>query len=97
MPTPVEVVEAAALDGRDAMAWYEERDAQVAQRFSDAIEATMAKIAAAPLRGPRHLAGTRRCAIDRFPYWMVYRGDEERVVVVAIAHTSRTPTYWVDR
>jgi hypothetical protein len=35
--------------------------------------------------------------IERFPYAVVYGIEDETIIVIAIAHTRRKPTYWVER
>ena len=40
---------------------------------------------------------TRRVLVVRFPYQVVYRLDQNEIVVVAIAHLKRRPGYWKHR
>jgi hypothetical protein len=35
--------------------------------------------------------------VHRFPYGLLYRVDPEEVIVLAVAHLHRHPTYWVGR
>ncbi|MBG9387741.1 type II toxin-antitoxin system RelE/ParE family toxin [Caenimonas aquaedulcis] len=39
----------------------------------------------------------RRCRLNRFPYSVVYSNQDDDVVVLAIAHQHRSPTYWRNR
>jgi plasmid stabilization system protein ParE len=40
---------------------------------------------------------TRRVLVVRYPYQVVYRLEENEIVVVAIAHLKRRPGYWKHR
>lgn len=46
--------------------------------------------------GPDDLE-VRRVSVPRFPYYVAYLGDDEAIVVLAIAHERRRPRYWIDR
>jgi toxin ParE1/3/4 len=39
----------------------------------------------------------RRAPVDQFPYSIIYRVERNRVVVIAVFHTSRDPAGWMDR
>ena len=47
--------------------------------------------------GRRHLLGTRRLVIPRFPYALIYVVEEDRCYVIAFAHAKRRPGYWRER
>jgi hypothetical protein len=40
-------------------------------------------------------SGFRRAMMDGFPYGVVYRVEDGTAFIVAIAHTSREPGYWL--
>jgi plasmid stabilization system protein ParE len=40
---------------------------------------------------------TRRLLLRRFPYQIAYRASATEVIVVAIAHLKRHPSYWKHR
>ena len=40
---------------------------------------------------------TRHFRVQGFPYKIAYRLREHNIHVVALAHTSRRPGYWMDR
>ena len=94
----------AALDEmRAAALWYEERAPGVGLRFLEAVFATAQRVAENPRLGAlwksRHLARKeiRRLPLVTFPYLLVYQRREDRIVIVAVAHTSRRPGYWFTR
>jgi plasmid stabilization system protein ParE len=39
----------------------------------------------------------RRAKVKRHPYLVVYMVLPEQIVILAVAHTSKTPGYWSDR
>lgn len=41
--------------------------------------------------------GTRRCFTRRFPYGIIYKQDNDCILIVAIANLHREPDYWVER
>jgi hypothetical protein len=40
---------------------------------------------------------SRRCQTRRFPYGIAYQLLESEILVVAVAHLHRRPSYWLDR
>jgi len=53
--------------------------------------------AAAPLRYPTFLHGTRRVFLKKFPYFIVFFDGQDEVTIVAVAHAKRRPGYWAKR
>lgn len=47
--------------------------------------------------GRRHIGGTRRLMLTRFPYSLIYLIQVDRCYVVAFAHAKRRPGYWRER
>ena len=39
----------------------------------------------------------RRLVLKRFPFALAYLVQGDRVVILAVAHTSREPMYWIHR
>lgn len=91
---PLELHPEAVAEGEEAAAWYAERDPRIAVRFAEELEAALLRVAEAPDRWPNYLNGTRRVRIARFPYFIPYRDEPSRILVVAVAHAKRKPGYW---
>jgi plasmid stabilization system protein ParE len=93
----VSFLPAAAADYQQALAWYQARSPQAAAGFEAAVEVALQRIADAPeqwaLCDDRHRFYTLR----RYPYSIIYRVESGDVIVVAVAHSSRSPTYWHGR
>jgi toxin ParE1/3/4 len=94
---PVELDPAAFAEAEEAAAWYAERDQRVGALFTEELDAAMDRIVDAPSRWPVYLHGTRRVGLSRFPYFVVYREESARILVVAITHAKRRPGYWSKR
>jgi plasmid stabilization system protein ParE len=41
--------------------------------------------------------GVRRVMLHSFPYGVIYEVRDRVVVIIAVAHTSRDPRYWLGR
>ena len=88
----------AKRDLRDAVAWYAERNRDVAQRFADEVSRTLELIERFPATGgpvpgvPDHQV--RRLPVHNFPYHVVFVELSDRIAVLAIAHDRRRPAYW---
>ena len=97
MTLPIELHPEAIEEGAEARRWYAERDVGAALGFVSALDDAIARIADSPLRWPQYLHDTRRLLTRRYPFAVVYRVFDDRVLVVAIAHQRRRPGYWAIR
>jgi toxin ParE1/3/4 len=77
--------------------WYFLRSADASTEFVSEVEAAIEAIAEAPSRWPKHLHGTRRFVLQRFPFSVIYLDDPEIVTFIAVAHAKRKPGYWKGR
>lgn len=76
---------------------YTEAQPGLAERFVGAVEGTAVRALAFPLAGsPSHL-NTRSLIVHGFPFSIVYRPEEDGIVVFAVAHHARRPHYWQSR
>lgn len=97
----LEVLEAASLELADASDWYEVRVEGLGVRFLSEVQVAFDFIARNPALGSPWLLqgippGVRHVLLNSFRYAVVYVTDP-RLVVVAVAHASQKPTYWIDR
>ncbi len=81
----------------EAVDWYLERDSQAAERFADAVDAAVAKIASRPDRYPFWDARHQFLLLRRFPFYVAYRVEAENLYVIAIRHTALGEADWADR
>ncbi len=77
--------------------FYEDRAAGLGAAFLESVEAATAGIRRHPYSGFSVDAILRRSRLLRFPYSLIYRVEEERVFILAVAHDKRRPRYWAGR
>ena len=97
MVRELEYLEQAVTEAEAAARWYAERSLTAAARFSVELDEAEAAIVERPEAWLLSDDGTRRYLLRRFPFSVVYRVEDARVVVVAIAHGRRRPGYWKGR
>jgi toxin ParE1/3/4 len=78
----------------EAVKYYAERRAEVAQAFIDAIEDAIYRIREAPTRWNVIDEDVRRCLTRKFPYGILYTIEEDCILILAVMHCSREPGYW---
>jgi plasmid stabilization system protein ParE len=91
---PIDYLSGARQDFDESFDWYAERSAQSAVRFAAAVDAALDRIAANPTQFASPDGVHRECPVKKFPFRVVYRLVDDRVLVVAIAHAKRRPGYW---
>jgi toxin ParE1/3/4 len=94
---PVRQEHAATLEMEAAGRWYEEHAAGLGERFYEAFLSARQFVQANPELGMPEQHGTRKWNLAIFPYKIVYYEQPEAVVIVAVAHHSRRPGYWLWR
>jgi toxin ParE1/3/4 len=81
----------------DAVAWYAQRELQIAQQFVGSVEEAISRVLTAPSSYPVIEDDIRRCLTHVFPYAILYTIEEDHLLIVAIMHYSREPNYWKRR
>ena len=94
MPTALRILPDAVQDLREAEAWYWQRSQRAADGFLVEVGRGFALIREAPDRWPVYRASTRRFVLERYPFTIVYRVEDDTVYVIAVAHAKRRPGYW---
>ena len=82
---------------RDAIVYYDSVDSRLGADFREEVERVISLIRQFPKAWPQLSLSTRRCRTKRFPYGLIYRIRNDEIEIVAVAHFSREPNYWVDR
>jgi len=86
--------EGAEEDLNAAAQYYESRETNLGEEFLKELTLTFLRIRERPLTYSTLFDEYHRCLLTRFPYGVVYRVEEERVLVFAVAHLRRRPGYW---
>ena len=94
---PVTIDVEAEAELVESVAFYETRRPGLALELESAARGAIRKIQAAPLLHPAQQNGARRFIMDRFPFVIHYIDLPDTIWIVAFAHTSRKPGYWLRR
>ena len=79
----------------EAIAFYiEQASVSVANAFLSEFIRAASLVAEHPRLGKPASRGRRLFPLQRFPYSLVYRAEDEVVRIGAVAHHSRRPGYW---
>jgi toxin ParE1/3/4 len=90
--------EAAEAEYAAAAQWYAERSPAAADGFTEAVAAAFRRILDRPAWGAACDDDHRLVIVRGYPYQIIYRNAVEgSILIVAVAHCSRRPAYWVQR
>ena len=91
---PVRFLEEAQEEFLEQISYYEEHQKGLGDQFRESVEAATALASAHPRLGSPRKLRTRRVFPRGFPFSVVYRIEPAELVVFAVAHFKRRPTYW---
>src|SRR5690348_9763108 len=91
---PVEHHPGAQLDIVQAFEWYETREPGLGPRFQEELARAEEFVRCNPALGHPHKFGTRRWPLKVFPYALIFSVEPDVILVLAVAHYSRTSSYW---
>ena len=94
---PPDVHPVALAELRSAVSWYLDQNETAAIKFVAEVDRAIDLVCASPRRWPAGERGTRKFALQRFPYAIIYRERESSIQILAIAHGHRRPGYWKNR
>jgi plasmid stabilization system protein ParE len=87
----------AETDIEEAATWYEKQLKGLGNELLDELLSAFETISDNPYIYNIVHRHTRRAMINRFPFGIYYRIEEESIVVVAVMHGSRHPKRWQQR
>jgi len=82
---------------REQALFYEERNANLGERFAVQVQAAVALAQSMPGVGSSYKYGTRRVFPKDFPHSVVYLETAAALIVLAVAPFRRKPAYWRHR
>ena len=99
---PVKIGKEAAREFEEAAAWYESEQEGLGERFIEAFEHALQLLAEknpplTPVDGQAGSKGARKLILHKFPFSFIVHELPASIVVVALAHHSRNPGYWLSR
>lgn len=80
-----------------AFQWYDEIDDQVGLKFKLELERAERLVAQSPQSWGPYFHETKGFRFRGFPFVLAYLFEEEKILVLALAHTRRRPGYWKSR
>ncbi|MDH4319239.1 MAG: type II toxin-antitoxin system RelE/ParE family toxin [Desulfobulbaceae bacterium] len=89
LPAEIEMAEAAVF--------YETQVESLGLNFLTIVEAAVYGIVDQPDMWPDIGHGIRKRPLRRFPYSILYRLDGDEIIIVAVMHQRRRPSYWLGR
>jgi plasmid stabilization system protein ParE len=93
----IEFLPAADSDVDEGYQWYRKCEVRAAIDFLLAVDDAAQRVRQDPTLGPRIDEEHRFYRLKRFPYYLVYRIEPTKIVVVAVSHYRRDPAYWHGR
>jgi toxin ParE1/3/4 len=81
----------------EAYAFYWKEDPRLEERLASYVGLAVDSVVAGPEMWPIVKEPVRRCLVDVFPYSLLYVVLERYILILAVAHQSRHPDYWLHR
>jgi plasmid stabilization system protein ParE len=81
----------------DTIEYYEFQVQGLGKSFREEIKRALRTIKRFPKIGAIEEGDIRRFLLHKFPYKIMYSIEKDYIYIIAIAHTHREPTYWIDR
>lgn len=79
------------------VAYYENRRPGLGGRFQAEVESACESAAGSPKSGAPVAGVARRRLLTTFPFSIIYTETDDGVLVHAVSHNRRRPTYWIKR
>jgi plasmid stabilization system protein ParE len=80
-----------------AVAFYNEKQPVLAQRFLDDLEDALHRIQRHPQAYRLVDGDIRKCRVAHFPFGIIYRMRSDFIEIIAVMHLRRSPGYWRQR
>ena len=87
----------AKAEPQDAVEYYEQQQVGLGLKFLEEVYAAIQRVLQFPTAWPQSSRRSRRCLTNRFPYGIIHEIRDSEILIVAVTHHSRKPTYWADR
>ena len=84
-------------DLKEAFMWYENKRAGLGYDFLLQVDAGLRFIKRNPQIRPIEYKSTRKHLLKRFPYKIIYLFEKEKIIVLAVIHSKRSPAFMKKR
>ena len=95
--TPIKYHEAAETELLNEIGYLELRAKGIGRRFYAEVRRAERLIAQFPESAEEIRPGIRKRILRTFRYSLIYSREPESLLILAVAHHSRRPGYWVGR
>lgn len=95
--TEVVITSVAERDFIESLCWCAERDVTAANDFDQKFQRVVSELEIDPERFPLYDDPYRFILMCRFPFRVIFRVDADDVIIMAVAHSSRSPDFWTRR
>jgi plasmid stabilization system protein ParE len=96
----LEILPEALEEMESAFLFYESQVPRLGLQFLSKVGEGFHRILLNPLAWALSQEGsskTYRCLVRTFPFGLIYKINEKKIIVVAVMHLSRKPGYWKKR
>ena len=94
---PVRFLQSAREDIRREKSYYRKINPELARRFQTAVEIVVKAVASQPLAMQVLENEVRRWPLETFPHGLLYRDEDEFILVLAVFHPNQSPERWQER
>ena len=95
--TPVRYHPAAEDELLNEIGYLELRVPGLGRRFYAEVRRAESLIARFPESAGEVLPGLRKYTLRKFPFSLIYSIEKDSLLILAVAHHSRRPQYWLPR
>lgn len=82
---------------QEAARYYAKCQPGLEHRFINCVESALRRIEGDPTRWRLFEQDIRRCLVHVFPYAVLYSIEGDWLLIIAVMHCSRQPSYWRKR
>jgi plasmid stabilization system protein ParE len=90
----VKFVTEAIYEFHESVDWYESKTNGLGLRFIDEIDSTIERIKLNPEFYPTVVEDIRKIQINKFPFSVFYKIEEDLLVILRLFHNKRKPIEW---
>jgi len=94
---PIQFTKEALFDIKEITLWYEDQREGLSFDFELCLEVGVNEIQRTPSAFQKKYKNVKIRFISRFPYGIHYIINNEIITIVAVFHTSRSPSNWSKR
>ncbi|HCQ13983.1 type II toxin-antitoxin system RelE/ParE family toxin [Flavobacterium sp.] len=94
---PIQFTKEAVFDIEEIVFWYEDQREGLSYDFELSLEAGINEIQRTPSAFQKRYKEVKIRFINRFPCGIHYIVKDEIITIIAVFHTSRSPSNWVKR